>query len=49
MIKYNKIFLNIDYDIHYHSAKSQIIIQLVYGETKRINCILGYVEPNSIV
>jgi hypothetical protein len=31
MIKY---FSNIDYDVHFHLAKSQIKIQLVYGEKK---------------
>ena len=29
------------YDVHYYSAKFEIKIQLVYGETKKINCIRG--------
>jgi len=28
-------------DVHYYSAKFEIKIQLVYGETKKINCIRG--------
>ena len=41
MIKiYNK-FLNIHCDVHYSSAKFEIQIQIVYGETKNTNCIIG--------
>jgi hypothetical protein len=36
-----KYFSNIVYDVHYHLAKSQIKIQLVYGQTKMANCIMG--------
>ena len=40
--KYN-VFLNIYYDVHwhYHLAKFEIKIQLVYGVTKKTNCIMG--------
>jgi hypothetical protein len=31
---------NINYDVRYHLAKSQIKIQLVYGETKITTCIM---------
>jgi hypothetical protein len=35
MMKNHKIcFSNIDHDVHYHLATSQIKIELVYGETK---------------
>jgi hypothetical protein len=44
MLKNHKIFSTIGYDVHYHIAKSQIKIQLVYGETKMTNCIM---KPNS--
>ena len=36
-------------DVHYHPTKFEVKIQLVYGETKRINCIMGYNELNGIV
>ena len=32
---------NIHCDVHYYSAKFEIKIQLVYGETKKTNCIMG--------
>jgi hypothetical protein len=35
------------YDVHYHLAKSQIKIQLVYRETKMTNWMMGYVELSS--
>jgi hypothetical protein len=35
------IFFNTHCDVHYYSAKFDIKIQLVYGETKKINCIMG--------
>ena len=41
MEKIIKLFLNMHYDVHYYSAKFEIKIQLVYGETKKINCIRG--------
>ena len=28
-------------DVHYHPTKFEIKIQLVYGEIKRTNCIMG--------
>ena len=34
-------FLNIHYDIHYYPTKFEIKIQLVYGITKKTNCIMG--------
>jgi hypothetical protein len=34
MQKSQNIFSNIDYDVHYHLAKSQTKFQLVYGEKK---------------
>ena len=36
-------------DVNYHPAKFDIKIQLVCGETKRTNCIMGLIELNSIV
>jgi hypothetical protein len=33
------IFLNVDYDVHYHPRESQIKIQPMYGETKMTSCI----------
>jgi hypothetical protein len=30
-----------DYYVHYHPANSEIKIQLVYGETKLTNSIMG--------
>ena len=35
-----KLFLNMNYYVHYYPAKFEIKIQLVYGETKTINCIM---------
>ena len=35
-----KIF-NMHCDVHYYPTKFEIEIQLVYGETKKINCIRG--------
>ena len=32
-----KKFLNMHCDVHYYPAKSEIKIQLVYGETKKID------------
>ena len=32
---------NMHCDVHYHPAKFEIKIQLVYGETKKTNCIMG--------
>ena len=37
--KFIKLFLNMHCDVHYHPAKFEIKIQLVYGETKNINFI----------
>ena len=34
-------FLNTHCDVHYYHAKFEIKIQLVYGVTKKINCIMG--------
>jgi hypothetical protein len=31
-------YFNMDYNVHYHLAKSIIKIQLVYEETKMTNC-----------
>ena len=28
-------------DVNYYAAKFEIKIQLVYGETKKINCVMG--------
>ena len=28
-------------DVYYYPAKFEIKIQLMYGETKKINCIMG--------
>ena len=41
MGKIIKLFLNMNYDIHYYAAKFEIKIELEYGETKKINCIRG--------
>ena len=35
------IFINMQYDVHNYPAKIEIKIQLVYGETKKTNCIMG--------
>ena len=32
---------NMSCDAHYHVEKFEIKIQLVYGETNKINCIMG--------
>ena len=48
MKNYN-IFFNMHCDVHYHPAKFEIKIQLVYGETKKTNCIMGRNELNGIV
>ena len=32
-------FFNVHCDVYYYSAKFDIKIQLVYGETKKINCV----------
>ena len=36
-------------NVHYHHAKFEIKIQLVCGETKKTNCIMGQNELNGIV
>ena len=36
-------------DVHYNPVKFEVKFQLVYGETKRTNCIMGYNELNDIV
>ena len=36
-----KLFLNMHCDVHYYPAKFEIKIQFVYGETKKINCVMG--------
>jgi hypothetical protein len=43
ILETQKIYINnnIDYDVHYHHAKSQIKIQLVYGETKKDIALWG--------
>ena len=41
MGKIIKLFLNMHGDVQYYPAKFDIKIQLVYGETKKINCIMG--------
>jgi len=33
-------FFNMHCDVHYYSAKFDIKIQLVFGETKKTNCIM---------
>ena len=38
---YETFFLNMHCDVHYYPAKFKIKIQLVYGETKKINSIMG--------
>ena len=43
------IFFNMHCDVHCYSAKFEIKIQLVYGVTKKINCIVGVNELNNIV
>lgn len=40
---------NMSCDAHYHVEKFEIKIQLVYGETNKINCIMGWNELNNIV
>ena len=34
------------HDVHYHPAKFVVKIQIVYGETKITNCIMGQNELN---
>ena len=41
MGKIIKLFINVHCHVHYYSAKFKIKIQLVYGETKKINSIMG--------
>ena len=41
MGKIIKLFLNMHGDVQYYRAKFEIKIQLVYGETKKINCVMG--------
>ena len=41
MAKNYNFFLNMHCDVHYYPAKSKIKIQLVYGEIKKINCVMG--------
>ena len=36
-----KTFLNMHCDVHYNPVKFEIKIQLVYGKTKKINCVMG--------
>ena len=36
-------------DVHYYPAKIEIKIQPGYGETEKINCIMGQNKLNSIV
>ena len=36
-------------DVHYHPVKFEVKIHLVYGETKRTNCIMGQNELNDII
>ena len=36
-------------DVHYNPVKFEVKFQLVYGETKRTNCIMGQNELNGIV
>jgi len=36
-------------DVHYYPAKFEIKIKLLYGETKKTNCIIGSNELNGIV
>ena len=35
-----EFFLNMHCDVHYYPAKFEIKIQLVYGEIKKVNCIM---------
>ena len=41
MMKNYEIFFSIHCDAYYYLAKFKIKIQLVYGETKKINCVMG--------
>ena len=34
-------FLDMHCGLHYYSAKFEIKIELVYGEAKKTNCIMG--------
>ena len=40
---------NMSCDAHYHAEKFKIKIQFEYGETNKINCIMGWNELNNIV
>ena len=35
---------NMHCDVHYYPAKFEIKIQLVYGETKKLNCVRGKIN-----
>jgi len=48
-MKNNDEKFNMSCDAHYHAEKFKIKIQLEYGETNKINCIMGWNELNNIV
>ena len=41
MGKIINFFLNMHCDVHYYPVKFEIKIQFVYGETKKINYVMG--------
>ena len=41
MIKNCNNFFNMHFDVHYYLAKFETKLQLVYGEIKETNCIMG--------
>ena len=41
MGKIIKLFLNMHCDVHHYPVKFEIKIQLVYGETEKINYVMG--------
>jgi hypothetical protein len=41
MMENHKYVSDIDYDVHCDLAKFQTKVQLVYGETKMTNCMVG--------
>ena len=43
MVKIIILFQNMHCNVHYYPAKFEIKIQLVYGETKKINRVMGRV------
>ena len=45
MKNYND-FLNMHYDVHCYHVKFKNKIQLMFGETRKINCIIGKNDLN---